>query len=75
MAMGELSFPPLAIKGVYMSIISILVFLIIIGVLLWVVNSVIPMDGRIKTIFNVVALIAVILWLLRAFGLLDGVRL
>jgi hypothetical protein len=52
--------------------ISILVALIVVGVLLYVVNSLIPMDAKIKTILNIVVVIAVVLWLLQAFGLLSG---
>ena len=55
-----------------MSLISILVVLIIVGVGLWLINTYIPMDGKIKTILNVVAVILVILWLLNAFGVLDS---
>lgn len=55
----------------FMSMIGILVFLIIVGVLLWAVNSFIPMDSKIKQILNVVVVIAVILYLLRAFGVLS----
>lgn len=51
-----------------MSIISIIVTLVIIGVLLYLLNSVIPMDARIKTIINVIVILAVCLWLLEAFG-------
>ena len=40
--------------------------------LLWLVNTYVPMDGKIKTILNVVVVIAVILWLLQGFGLLSG---
>jgi len=50
-------------------LINIIVALVVIGVLLWLVNSVIPMDGNIKKILNVVVIIAVVLWLLKAFGL------
>ncbi len=55
-----------------MSLISVVIVLIIVGVLLWLVNNYIPMDGKIKTILNVVVVIAVILWLLQGFGLLSG---
>jgi len=55
-----------------MSLISILIVLIIVGVALWLVNTYIPMDGKIKTILNVVAVILVILWLLNAFGVLGS---
>jgi hypothetical protein len=46
--------------------------LIVVGVLLWLVNSYIPMDGKIKQILNGVVVIAVVVWLLYGFGILDG---
>jgi bacteriorhodopsin len=55
-----------------MSLVSLVVTLIVVGVLLWLVNAYIPMDGKIKQILNVVVVIAVVLWLLYAFGVLDG---
>ncbi|MDP2921368.1 MAG: Thivi_2564 family membrane protein [Candidatus Omnitrophota bacterium] len=61
-----------------MSLISILITLIIVGVILWLINSYIPMDAKIKAILNVVVVIIVILWLLQAFGVLgniNGVRI
>ena len=50
---------------------SILITLIVIGVLLYLVNAFIPMDGKIKTIINIVVVICVILWLVQVFGLLG----
>jgi len=55
-----------------MSIIGLIVILAIVGVVLWAVNTLIPMQPQIKTIINVVVIIAVLLWLLEAFGLLGG---
>lgn len=57
-----------------MPLVSLIVGLILVGVALWLVNSMIPMDARIKQILNVVVVIAVVLWLLSAFGVLGGVR-
>ena len=54
-----------------MSLISLVVTLIVVGVLLWLVNTYIPMDGKIKKILNIVVVICVVVWLLFAFGLLD----
>lgn len=54
-----------------MSLISLIVTLVVIGVLLWLVNAYIPMDGKIKKILNVVAVICVVVWLLYAFGVLN----
>ena len=55
-----------------MPLISIVAVLIVAGVLLWLVNTYIPMDGRIKSILNAVVVIAVVVWLLQVFGLLTS---
>jgi hypothetical protein len=55
-----------------MSLLSLIVTLIVVGVLLWLVNNYIPMDGKIKSILNVVVVILVVLWLLQSFGLLGS---
>lgn len=52
-----------------MSLISVVVTLIVVGILLWLVNSFIPMAASIKQILNIVVIIAVILWLFNVFGL------
>lgn len=51
-------------------LINLIVTLIVVGLLLWLVNNYIPMDSKIKSILNVVVVIAVILYLLRLFGVL-----
>jgi hypothetical protein len=55
-----------------MSLISVLITLVIVGVLLWLINTYIPMDGKIKKILNIVVVIIVVLWLLSAFGILGS---
>lgn len=55
-----------------MSLVSLVIVLIVVGVLLWLVNSYIPMDAKIKQILNVVVVIAVVLWLLQVFGVLGS---
>jgi len=55
-----------------MTLINIVIILIVVGVLLWLVNTYIPMDGKIKSILNAVIVIVVILWLLQAFGVLGS---
>jgi len=47
------------------------VTLIVIGVLLWLVTTYIPMEPTIKRILVAVVIIAVVLWLLQLFGLFD----
>jgi hypothetical protein len=61
-----------------MPLIQILEVLIVVGVLLWLVNRFIHMQGTIKSILNGVVVIAVVLWLLNVFGLfhnLSNVRI
>ena len=55
-----------------MPIINLFVVLIVVGVLLWLVNTYIPMAGSIKKILNAVVVIIVVLWLLRAFGIINS---
>jgi hypothetical protein len=55
-----------------MPLLQILIVLIVVGVLLWLVNSYIPMQGTIKSILNAVVVIVVVLWLLNVFGLFHS---
>jgi hypothetical protein len=59
-------------KGGIMPLIHVVIVLVVVGVLLWLVNTYLPMDAKIKSILNIVIVIAVVLWLLRAFGILDS---
>lgn len=54
-----------------MPLIQVIIVLIVVGVLLGLINRYIPMAGSIKSILNAVVVIAVVLWLLQIFGLLD----
>lgn len=61
-----------------MPLIQLVLVLVVVGVLLWLVNNFIPMDGKIKRILNIVVIIGVVLWLLSVFGLfnsLSGIRI
>jgi hypothetical protein len=52
--------------------------LLVVGVLLWLVNTYIPMDRKIKNILNIVVVIVVVIWLLQVFGVLgsmDSIRI
>jgi len=57
-----------------MPLLTVLLILIVVGVILWLVNTYIPMDRKIKNILNVVVVIAVIIWLLKVFRLLDSLK-
>ncbi|MBK5967724.1 MULTISPECIES: Thivi_2564 family membrane protein [Thiorhodovibrio] len=55
-----------------MPLITLIVTLAVVGLILWAINTYLPMDGKIKKILNVVVVIIVILWLLQVFGLLPS---
>jgi len=57
-----------------MPLIQLVIVLVVIGVILWLVNSYIPMQATIKKIINVVVIIAVILWLLSVFGVIGSLQ-
>jgi hypothetical protein len=52
-------------------VIQIVIFLVVIGVCLYLVNAYVPMAAPIKTVINVIVVLAVCLWLLNAFGIID----
>jgi hypothetical protein len=56
-----------------MTLIGLVLTLIVVGVLLWLLNTYggAYIDGKILKIINVVVVIAVIFWLLTVFGLLP----
>jgi len=55
-----------------MPLLQIVLVLVVVGVLLWLVNRFIPMQGTIKSILNAVVVIATVLWLLDVFGLFHS---
>jgi len=56
-----------------MPLINVVIVLIVVGVVLWLINSYIPMAGSIKSILNAVVVIAVVVWLLTVFGLMGEI--
>jgi hypothetical protein len=57
-----------------MPILTIILVTIVLGVLLWLVNSYIPMDRKIKSILNAVVVIVLVIWLLKVFGVLGSLN-
>jgi hypothetical protein len=55
-----------------MPLITVVIALAVVGLLLFLVNRYIPMQGQIKSILNGVVVIAVVLWLMRVVGLFDN---
>jgi len=55
-----------------MPVVSLIITLAIIGVVLWLINTYVPMQPTVKKILNIVAIIAVVIWLLTVFGVIGN---
>lgn len=56
-----------------MDLFSIIIVLVVAGVLLWLINTYVPMQGTIKSLLNGVVVIVLVIWLLQVFGVLNGI--
>jgi hypothetical protein len=54
-----------------MPILTVILVIVVVGVLLWALNSFVPMDSKVRSILNIVVVLLLILWLLQAFGLIS----
>ena len=54
-----------------MPLVTVVMYLVIVGVVLWLINNYIPMDGKIRQIVNAVVVVAVVVWLLQVFGVMG----
>jgi hypothetical protein len=52
--------------------VSLLIALVVIGVLLYLLNVLVPMDSRIKTVINAIVFLIVFLYVLQAFGVIHS---
>jgi len=57
-----------------MSLLTIIIVILVAGVILWLINSYIPMQRTIKNILNAVVVIILVVWLLKEFGVLDSLQ-
>jgi hypothetical protein len=57
-----------------MSLIGLIITLVVVGVLLWLLNTYVPMDAKIKSIINILVVIVVVIWLLQALGVLGSLQ-
>ena len=57
-----------------MTLINIVVVLVVVGLILWLINTYIPMAGAIKSLLNVVVFVVVLIWLLQVFGVIGPIQ-
>ncbi|MGC1676999.1 MAG: Thivi_2564 family membrane protein [Candidatus Binataceae bacterium] len=56
-----------------MTLVSIVVVLVVIGLVMWLINTYSPMAAGIKSVLNIVVFIVVVVWLLQGFGLIGNI--
>jgi hypothetical protein len=56
-----------------MPLIQLVTVLVVVGVVLWLINSYIPMQATLKKILHMVVVITVIIWLLSVFGVIGNI--
>jgi len=57
-----------------MTLVGIVVVLVVVGLILWLINTYIPMAGAIKSLLNIVVFVVVLIWLLQIFGLIGPIN-
>ena len=56
-----------------MTLVNIVVVLIVVGLVMWLINTYIPMAGAIKSLLNIVVFVVVLIWILQTFGLIGAI--
>jgi len=56
-----------------MTLVNIVVILVVVGLVMWLINTYIPMAGAIKSLLNIVVFVVVLIWLLQSFGLIGAI--
>ncbi len=56
-----------------MTLIDIVLVLIVVGLIMWLLNTYVPMAGGIKSLLNVVVFVVVLIWVLQVFGLVGHI--
>jgi hypothetical protein len=57
-----------------MTLVGIVVVLVVVGLILWLINTYIPMAGAIKSLLNIVVFVVVLIWLLQIFGVIGPIK-
>lgn len=56
-----------------MTLVQIAVILVVVGLVMWLINTYIPVAGAIKSLLNIVVFVVVLIWVLQTFGLIGAI--
>ena len=54
-----------------MPTLNVIIVLVVVGVLLYIVETLLPIDQTIKRVIHIIVILAVCIWLLQAFGIIG----
>ena len=57
-----------------MTLTDIVVALVVVGLILWLINTYIPMAAAIKSLLNVIVFVVVLIWVLQVFGMIGPIN-
>ena len=60
-------------KEFRVTLVQIVVILVVVGLVMWLINTYIPMAGAIKSLLNIVVFVVVLIWVLQTFGLIGPI--
>ena len=56
-----------------MSLLSLILVLVVLGLLMYLINSFVPMDVNIKRVLNITVVVVLILWIIQSLGLVGPI--
>jgi hypothetical protein len=57
----------------FMTLIDLVLILVIAGLVMWLINTYIPMAAGIKSLLNVIVFVVLLIWVLQVFGVINGI--
>ena len=57
-----------------MSLLDLIIVLVIVGIILWLINTYVPMDAKIKSVLNISVVVIVVLWIVQSMGFLGTLQ-
>jgi hypothetical protein len=55
------------------TLVQIIVILVVVGLVMWLINTYIPMAGAIKSLLNIVVFVVLLIWILQVFGVIGAI--
>ena len=56
-----------------MTLVQIVVILVVVGLVMWLINTYIPMAAAIKSLLNIIVFVVLLIWVLQTFGLIGPI--